>query len=127
MDVSLAARLFATEAHFPHGQRGAPSAEDAVQHSGSLLRVQSVKPLNDAGELKVLLQRWFLVVVMVTLRTADRRAFLGPSLGDATFAEVVLARQLDWLLKNIQANRAEKLLLKAVFPACIHNLTGDPN
>lgn len=123
LDMSLATGLFAAQAHFPHGQRGAPSAEHTVQHGGDFLSVQSVKVLHDAGELEVLLQCGFLVVVMVALRAADRRAVFGPGLGDAAPAEVVLARQLDWLIENIQTDGAEELLFKAVLPARIHDFS----
>lgn len=119
--MSLAAGFLTAQADLPHGQRGAPSAEDAVQRHGDFLSVQGVKPLHYVGELEVLLQCGFLVVVMVAFGTADRSAVLGPSLRDATLAEVVLARQLDGLLKDIQANGTQELLFEAVFPTCIHD------
>lgn len=120
--MSLAAGLLTAQTDFPHGQRGASSAEDTVQHRGGFLSVQSIEALHYVGELEVLLQCGLLVVVMVALWTADRGGVFGPSLGDATLAEVVLARQLDGFVENIQANGTQKLLFEAVFPACIHDL-----
>ncbi len=119
--MNLAAGLLTAQADLPHRQRGASSAEDTVQDSGDLLSVQRIKALHYVGKLKVLLQCGFLVVVMVALGTADRSVLFGPSLRDATLAEVVLARQLDGLIENIQANGAQKLLFEAVFPTRIHD------
>lgn len=123
LDVGLAAGLLAAQTHFPHGQRGAPSAEHTVQHGGDFLGVQSIEALHNAGELEVLLQRGLLGVVVVALGAADRRRVFGPGFGDAASAEVVLAWQLDRLIENIQTDGAEELLFKAVFPACIHNFS----
>ncbi len=108
--MSLAAGLLTAQADLPHRQRGASSAEDTVQHSGDFLSVQGIKVLHYAGQLEVLLQCGFLVVVMVAFWTADRGAVFGPSLRDATLAEVVLAWQLDGLLENIQADGTQDLL-----------------
>lgn len=121
--MNLAAGLLTAQADLPHGQRGAPSAEDTVQHSRDFLSVQRIKALHYVGELEVLLQCGFLVVVMVALGTADRSAVFGPSLRDATLAEVVLAWQLDGFIENIQANGTQKLLFEAVFPTCIHDFS----
>lgn len=118
--VSLAAGLFAAQAHFAHGQWGASPAEDTVQHGGDFLRVQRVESLHYVGELEVLLQCGLLVVVVVALGTADRAVFFGPGLRDAAPAEVVLARQLDGFVKHIQTNGTQELLFEAVFPTFIH-------
>lgn len=121
LDVSLAAGLLTAQTDLAHRQRGASSAEDTVQHSGGFLSVQSVEALHYVGKLEVLLRCGLLVVVMVALWTADRGALFGPSLRDATLAEVVLARQLDGFVKNIQADGTQKLLFEAVLPACFHD------
>lgn len=116
LDMNLAAGLLTAQTDLPHRQRGASSAENTVQHSRDFLCVQRVEPLHDVGKLEVLLQRRFLVVVVVALGAANRSAVFGPGLGDATLAEVVLARQLDGLLENIQTNWTQKLFFEAVFP-----------
>lgn len=119
--MNLAAGLLTAQTDLPHRQWGASSAEDTVQHSRDFLSVQSIKPLHYVGKLEVLLQCGFLVIVMVAFRTADRSVVFGPSLRDATLAEVVLAWQLDGFIENIQANGTQKLLFEAVFPTCIHD------
>lgn len=121
LDVSLAAGLLAAQTHFPDRQRGASSAEDAVQHRGDLVAVKSIESLHNVGKLEVLLQGGLLVVVVVAFWTADGCAVFGPCLRYATPAEVVLAWQLDWLIENIQADGTKKLLFEAVFPALIHD------
>lgn len=118
--MSLAAGLFATQTDFAYRQRGASSAEDTVQHSRDFVSVQSVKPLHNVGKLEVLLQCGFLIILVVALGAADTSVFFGPRLRDATLAEVVFAWQLDGFVKNIQANRTQKLLFKAVLPTFIH-------
>jgi len=123
LDVGLAAGLLTAQADFPHGQRGASSAEDTVQHGGDFVRVQRVKPLHDVGELKVLLQRGFLLVVVVAFWTADRGGVFGPGLRDAALAEVVLAWQLDGFIEHVQADGTQELLFKAVFPTFIHDFS----
>lgn len=123
LDVGLAAGLLAAQAHLPDGQRGAPPAQDTVQHRRDLVSVQGIEALHDVGQLKVLLQCGFLVVVVVALGAADRGAVLGPGLRDAALAEVVLAWQLDGLLKHIQADGTQQLLLEAVLPTCIHDFS----
>lgn len=123
LDVSLAAGLLTAQTDLPHRQRGASSAEDTLQHGRDFLSVQCVEPLDNVGQLKVLLQCGFLIVVMVALGTADRSAVFGPGLRDATLAEVVLAWQLDGLIKDIQAYGTEKLLFQAVFPTRIHDFS----
>lgn len=80
LDVSLAAGLLAAQADLPHRQLGASPAEDALQHGGDFLSVQGVKALDYVGELEVLLQCGFLVVVVVALGAADRGAVFGPGL-----------------------------------------------
>lgn len=119
--MSLAAGLLTAQADLPHRQRGASPAEDTVQHSGDFLGVQRVEALHYVGELKVLLQCGFLLVVMVAFGTADRSAVFGPGLRDATLAEVVLAWQLDGFVEDIQANGTQELLFEAVFPTFIHD------
>lgn len=121
--MCLAAGLLTAQTDLTHRQRGAPSAEDTVQHSRGFVSVQRIKSLHYVGELKVLLQRGFLVIVMVALRTTDRSAVFGPGLRDATLAEVVLAWQLDGFFKDIQADGTQELLFEAVFPTCIHNFS----
>lgn len=91
-----------------------------MQHNRDFLSVQRIKLLHYVGKLKVLLQCGLLVVVMVALGTADRTVVFGPGLRDAALAEVVLARQLDGFVKNIQTNGTQKLLFEAVFPTFIH-------
>lgn len=78
LDMSLAAGLLTAQADLPHRQRRPSSAEDAAQHSGDFQRVQGVKALHNVGELKVLLQCGFLLVVAVAFGTADRFVVLGP-------------------------------------------------
>lgn len=119
----MATGLLTAQTDFPHGQRGASSAQDTVQHSRDLLSVQRVKSLHYVGELKVLLQCGLLLVVMVALGTADRSAVFGPSLRDATLAEVVLAWQLDGFFENIQADGTQELLFEAVLPTFIHDFS----
>ena len=121
--MDLAAGLLAAQADLPHGQRGASSAEDTVQHGRDLLAVQGIKPLHYVGELKVLLQRGFLFIVVVALRTADSGAVFDPRLRDTALAEVMLARQLDGLLENIQADGTQELLFEAVPPTRVHDFS----
>lgn len=122
--MSLAAGFLAAQTHFPDRQRGASSAEDAVQHGGDLVTVESIESLHDVGKLEVLLQGGLLVIVVVAFWTADGCAVFGPCLRNATLAEVMLAWQLDWLIENIQADGTKKLLFEAVFPALIHDFRG---
>lgn len=121
--MSLAAGLLTAQADLPHGQPGASSAEDTVQHGRHFLSVQGIEPLYYVGELKVVLQCGFLVIVMGAFRTADRSVVFGPCHRDAALAEVVLARQLDGLLKDVQANGTQKLLFEAALPTCIHDFS----
>lgn len=119
--MCLAAGLLTAQTDLTHRQRGAPSAEDTVQHSRGFVGVQRIKSLHYVGELKVFFQRWFLVIVMVALRTAHRSAVFRPGFRDATLAEVVLAWQLNGFFKYIQADGTQELLFEAVFPTCIHD------
>lgn len=121
--MNLAAGLLTAQADLPHGQPGASSAEDTVQHGRHFLSVQGIEPLHYVGELKVVLQRGFLVIVMGAFGTADRSVVFGPCHRDAALAEVVLARQLDGLLKDVQANGTQKLLFEAALPTCIHDFS----
>lgn len=120
LDMRLAARCLAPEAHLLGRQSGTTPAQHALQHHGGLLHIQRVELLHYVGQLVVLLQAGFLAVCVVALRAPDHPTIFRPGLGDAHTAEVVLARQLHRLGKHMQTNGTDELLLQTVLPVVCH-------